>query len=56
MNSYTPDNSSVLFLPDVEVFPEDDESTDASSEPVPEPTVLFMFGTAVTYLLMKERR
>jgi hypothetical protein len=57
MNSYTPQNSDVIFMPTIPVKPNDDGNEEnPTNEPVPEPTVLLMFGTAVVYVLMKERR
>jgi hypothetical protein len=57
MNSYTPQNSDVVFIPTIHAKPNDDGNEEnPTTEPVPEPTVLLMFGTAVVYVLMKERR
>ncbi|MBN1492778.1 MAG: hypothetical protein JW938_01375 [Candidatus Omnitrophica bacterium] len=56
MNSFTPLNSAVLFLPSIESIVDGVNEDSPNSAPVPEPTVLLLFGTSVVYLLINERR
>ncbi|MFC1809526.1 PEP-CTERM sorting domain-containing protein [Candidatus Omnitrophota bacterium] len=54
MNSYTPHNSAVLFVPSLDNANEEGNAN--QENPVPEPTTLLTFGTSLLFLFMKGRR